>query len=81
MAHPDRNLTSRIDLLSQSSYKKLIECSKSDEDSNSATLVSIFGAGNKLIKCAMSAEEAAKDAMQRIKRAAAGEILSPKELP
>lgn len=81
--HPDRNLSARIDLLDQSSYKKLIEQSKSDKGCSSSTLVGIFGAGNKLIhQSKETAEEAAKEAMKRIRKAAAGEVLSPaRELP
>lgn len=49
VTHPDRNLTKRHDLLEKTSYNKLIDQSKSEQESNPAALVSIFGAGNKLI--------------------------------
>lgn len=49
MTHPDRNLTSKIEVIDEIKHKDLFEQCRREEESDASSLVGIFGAGNKLL--------------------------------
>lgn len=77
ISNPEKNIKGKQGAAGEVNQRDLLEQCHREEQND---LVGIFGAGNKLLQRS-AAEQAAKEAMERIRKAAAGECLSPRELP